>query len=71
MPEKILQELDGFQLAIEVLNSRGFSGSSCWLGVASSLAKLDGIFRSWSRALKLEVGVDPTVLSSECSRGCR
>jgi hypothetical protein len=38
MPEKILRELEGFELAIEVLKSRGFSGSSCWLGVASSLA---------------------------------
>jgi hypothetical protein len=26
------------------LKSRGFSGSSCWLGVASSFMSLDGIF---------------------------
>jgi hypothetical protein len=38
IPKKILQELEGFQLAIEALQSRGFSGTSCWLGVASSLA---------------------------------
>jgi hypothetical protein len=34
--EKTLRELEGSQLAIEVLKSRGFSGSSCWLGVVSS-----------------------------------
>jgi hypothetical protein len=58
MPEKIPWELEGLQLAIEVLKSRDFSGNSCWLGVASSLAQLDGIFRSWSRDLKLDIGVD-------------
>jgi hypothetical protein len=33
MSKRILRELEGFQLAIEVLKSQGFSGSSCWLGV--------------------------------------
>jgi hypothetical protein len=36
MHEKILQELEGFQLANEILKSRGFSGSFCWLGVVAS-----------------------------------
>jgi hypothetical protein len=36
MPEKILRELEGFQLAIEILKSRGFLGSFCWLGVVAS-----------------------------------
>jgi hypothetical protein len=37
-PKKILRELGGSQLTIEVLKGRGFPGSSCWLGVALSLA---------------------------------
>jgi hypothetical protein len=36
MHEKILQELEGFQLAIELLESRGFSGRFHWLGVVAS-----------------------------------
>jgi hypothetical protein len=36
MHKKILQELEGFQLAIEVLKSRSFSGSFCWPGVVAS-----------------------------------
>jgi hypothetical protein len=35
MPEKILRELEGFQLANEVLKSWGLSGSFCWLGVVA------------------------------------
>jgi hypothetical protein len=34
--EKILRELEGSQLTIEVLKSQGFSGSFCWLGVIAS-----------------------------------
>jgi hypothetical protein len=71
MPEMILRELEGFQLAIEVLKSWGFSGSFCWLGVVASFVYPDGIFKSLCRALKMEVGVDPSVLSLECYRGCR
>jgi hypothetical protein len=58
MLEKILQELDDFQLAIEVLNSRGFSGSSCHLGVVASLMYTDGVFDSWCCILIFDVGVD-------------
>jgi hypothetical protein len=58
MHEKILQELEGFQLAIEVLKSLGFSGSICWLGVITSFVPLDGVFNSLCCALKLDVGVD-------------
>jgi hypothetical protein len=36
MHEKILQELEGFQLAIEILKSRGFSGRFRWFGVVAS-----------------------------------
>jgi hypothetical protein len=57
MHEKILEELEGFQLAIEVLKSRGFSGRFCWLGVVASFAPLDGVFNYVGCALKLDVGV--------------
>jgi hypothetical protein len=40
MPEKILRELEGYQLAIEVLKSRGFSGSFCCLGVVVPSCRL-------------------------------
>jgi hypothetical protein len=60
-----------FQLAIEVLESRGFSGSFCWLGVVASFMQIDGVFNSWCRTLKLDVGVDLSILCLECSRGCR
>jgi hypothetical protein len=58
MPEKILRELEVVQLAIEVLKSRGFSGSFCCLGVVASLMYTDGVFDSWCCVLKLAVGVD-------------
>jgi hypothetical protein len=58
MPEKVLQELEGFQLAIEVLKSWGFSSRFCWLGVVASLMYIDGVFNSWCCVLKLDVGVD-------------
>jgi hypothetical protein len=58
MHEKILQELEGFQLAIEALKSRGFSGSFYWLGVIASFVPLDGVFNYVCCALKLDVGVD-------------
>jgi hypothetical protein len=32
VPVKILEKLEGYHLVAEVLNSWGFSGSSCWLG---------------------------------------
>jgi hypothetical protein len=57
MPKKILPELEGFPLAIEVLKSRGFSGRFCWLGVVASFAPLDGVFNYVGCALKLDVGV--------------
>jgi hypothetical protein len=44
MHKNILRELEGFQLAIEVVKSLSFSSSSGWLGVASSFVPLDGIF---------------------------
>jgi hypothetical protein len=71
MLENILRELEGFQLAIEVLKSRGFSGSSYMLGAVTSSMYPDGIFKSLCRTLKLDVGVDPPVLILECYRGCR
>jgi hypothetical protein len=58
MHEKILQELEGFQLAVGVLKSRGFSGSFCCLGVIASSMSLDGVFNYVSCALKLDVGID-------------
>jgi hypothetical protein len=58
MHEKILQALEVFQLAIEVLKSRGVSGSFCWLGVVTSFVPLDGVFHYGCCALKLDVGVD-------------
>jgi hypothetical protein len=58
MPEKILRELEGYQLAIEVLKSRGFSGIFCWLGVVASFMYIDGVLNSWCCVLKLDVGVD-------------
>jgi hypothetical protein len=58
MPEKILRELGGSQLAIEVLKGRGFPGSSCWLVVVASFMYIDGVFNSWCCVLKLDVGVD-------------
>jgi hypothetical protein len=66
MPEKILRELEGFQLANEVLKSRGFSGSSCWLGVASSFVSFDGIFNlgvaPWSFILAYNFNLELAVL---------
>jgi hypothetical protein len=59
MLEKILRELESFQPTVEVLKSRGFSGSSCWLGVIDSFMWLDGTFIPWCCALMLDVGVDP------------
>jgi hypothetical protein len=41
MHEKILQELEGFQLAIEVLKSRGFSARFCWPNTVSSALPLE------------------------------
>jgi hypothetical protein len=58
MPEKILRELEGFHLAIEVLKSRGFSGSFCWLGIVASFVSLDGVFNYVRCAWKLDVGVE-------------
>jgi hypothetical protein len=56
---------------IEVLKSRGFTGSFCWLGFVASFVYLDGVFNSWCRALKLDVGVDPFVLSLQSSEDYR
>jgi hypothetical protein len=58
MHEKILQELEDFQLATEVLKSQDFSGRFCWLGVVASFAPLDGVFNYVGCSLKLDVGVD-------------
>jgi hypothetical protein len=58
MPEKIRRELEGFQLTIEVLKSRGFSGSSYCLGDVASFVWMGGIFTSWCCIWKLDVGVD-------------
>jgi hypothetical protein len=58
MPEKILRELEGFQLAFEVLKSRGLSGSSCCLGFVASFMYTNGVFDSWCCVLNLDVGVD-------------
>jgi hypothetical protein len=57
MHEKILQELEGFQLATEVLKSRDFSGRFCWLGVIASFAPLDGVFNFVGCSLKLDIGI--------------
>jgi hypothetical protein len=62
MPDTILRELEGFQLAIEVLKNRGFSGSFFCLGVVASFMYIDGVFNSLCCVLKLDVGVDPSVL---------
>jgi hypothetical protein len=40
---------------IEVLKSRGFSGSFCCLGVVASFMYIDGVFNSWCCVLKLDV----------------
>jgi hypothetical protein len=58
MPKKITRELDGFQLAIEVLKSQKFLGSFYFLGVVASFMYTDGVFDSWCCVLKLVVGVD-------------
>jgi hypothetical protein len=58
MPEKILRELEGFQLADWGSKSQGFSGSFCCLGVVASFVYTDGVFDSWCWVLKLDVGVD-------------
>jgi hypothetical protein len=58
MPVKILRELEGSSSRIEVLKSRGFSGSFCYLGVVASFMYIDGVFHSWCCVLKHDVGVD-------------
>jgi hypothetical protein len=60
MLEKIFRELEGFSSSqIEVLKSRGFSGSFYCLGVVASFRYTDGVFDSWCCVLKLAVGVNP------------
>jgi hypothetical protein len=47
-----------FSSQIEVLKSRGFSGSFCCFGVVASFVPLDGVFHFVCCALKLDVGVE-------------
>jgi hypothetical protein len=58
MSENIIRELEVSQLATEILKSCSFSGSFCWLEVVASFIQLDGIFKSWCRTLKFDLGVD-------------
>jgi hypothetical protein len=57
-PKRILRESEGFQLAIEVLKSQGFSGSFCCLGIVASFMYIGGVFNPRCCVFKLDVGVD-------------
>jgi hypothetical protein len=58
-PEGFFESQKASSSQIEVLKSRGFSGSFCCLGgVVASFVWIDGVFNSWCCVWKLDVGVD-------------